>query len=165
MQVCSPCALAALLNLIKGWPYDSGGSPLRGNCTMKIQCPWIRGLTHTHRDIHSHKGRGKQRKPTTDQPKDTQTRAQIKKSLRTSQSRFASIPKPITYSYRFILTPSISQLNYSSSKLTGPLQALAFACHTPKYTMTTSVQKGRGTARDTLLQLYLNPNRTHVTSV
>ena len=20
--------------------------PLRGNCTMKIQCPWIRGLTH-----------------------------------------------------------------------------------------------------------------------
>ena len=21
--------------------------PLRGNCTMKIQCPWIRGLTHT----------------------------------------------------------------------------------------------------------------------
>ena len=22
--------------------------PLRGNCAMKIQCPWIRGLTHTH---------------------------------------------------------------------------------------------------------------------
>ena len=27
--------------------------PLRGNCTMKIQCPWIRGLTHTHTHTHT----------------------------------------------------------------------------------------------------------------
>ena len=31
------------------WPGRAPGSPgpLHGNCTMKIQCPWIRGLTHT----------------------------------------------------------------------------------------------------------------------